>query len=147
MGPTLVGPFFLLAAITSWHLELPLAYKNETKQSSQSHFTVGVKIWYDGNREFSKGGIMAPGLLPGWSGRGVFLFSLFLLLIVLASPTLAAPVGTFLQVEGTVEVLRQGKPPAVPAKIGDGVAEGDLVRTKSQSGAGRSFGGGRHGRL
>jgi hypothetical protein len=33
----------------------------------------------------------------------------------------------------TVEVLRQGKPPAVPAKIRDRVGQGDQVRTKSKS--------------
>ena len=57
----------------------------------------------------------------------------FLLLAYLATPALAAPVGTFVQVEGTVEVLRQGKPPAVSVKVRDGVDKGDLVRTKSQS--------------
>lgn len=65
--------------------------------------------------------------------RVFFLLSLPLLLALLASNALATPVGTFIQVEGTVEVLGQGKPPAVPAKVRDGVAKGDLVRTKSQS--------------
>ena len=54
---------------------------------------------------------------PGWPNRVFFLVSLLLGLIGFASLVLAAPVGTFIQVEGTVEVLRQGKPPAVPAKI------------------------------
>lgn len=58
---------------------------------------------------------------------------MLLFLAFLAAPAPAAPVGTFVQVEGQVEVLRQGKPPAVPAKLRDGVEKGDLVRTKSQS--------------
>ncbi|MGQ9688870.1 MAG: FecR family protein [Desulfobaccales bacterium] len=52
---------------------------------------------------------------------------------LLAVPVLAASVGTFIQVEGTVEVLHQGRPPAIPAKVRDGVSKGDQVRTKSQS--------------
>jgi hypothetical protein len=70
---------------------------------------------------------------PGWPGRVLFLVSLLLGLAGFATLALAAPVGTFIQVEGTVEVLRQGKPPAVPAKIRGGVDQGDQVRTKSQS--------------
>jgi hypothetical protein len=71
--------------------------------------------------------------LPGWPGRSIFLASLLLFWAGFASLVLAAPVGTFIQVEGVVEVLRQGKPPAVPAKIREGVDQGDQVRTKSQS--------------
>ncbi len=52
---------------------------------------------------------------------------------LLAGLALAAPVGTFIQVEGTVEVLHQGRPPAVAVKVQDGVSKGDQVRTKSQS--------------
>jgi hypothetical protein len=94
-------------------------------------------------RKILQGGNTVPGWgktrnggavkLPRRPGRGIFLLSLLLLLAFLASPTLAAPVGNFIQVEGKVEVLRQGKPPAVPAKIRDGVDKGDQVRTKSQS--------------
>ncbi len=65
--------------------------------------------------------------------RVLVLFSLLLLLAGLASPAVGASVGTFIQVEGAVEVLHQGRPPAVPVKIRDGVAKGDQVRTKSQS--------------
>jgi len=61
------------------------------------------------------------------------MLGVLLLLAGLAPPALAAPVGTFIQVEGAVEVLRQGKPPAVPVKVRDGVDKGDLVRTKSQA--------------
>jgi hypothetical protein len=45
----------------------------------------------------------------------------------------AAPVGTFVQVEGAVDLLRGGQAPAVPAKIQGPVEVGDLVRTKSDS--------------
>lgn len=53
------------------------------------------------------------------------------LLFLVTLPAYAVPVGLFVQVEGEVEVLRQGKPPALPAKIKEGVEKGDLVRTKT----------------
>ena len=49
----------------------------------------------------------------------------------LAAP--AAPVGQFLTVEGRVEFLKGGKLPAIPATVGDGVEQGDVIRTKSAS--------------
>jgi hypothetical protein len=64
---------------------------------------------------------------------------MFLIMGWLAGPAPAASVGAFIQVEGTVEVLHQGSPPAVPAKVRDGVNKGDLVRTKSQSRAQMKF--------
>jgi hypothetical protein len=71
-----------------------------------------------------------------WNRRG--LSRLFLMLpavmLVIAlglTPSAWGAVGSFIQVEGPVEVLRQGAPPALPAKIKDGVEKGDLVRTKS----------------
>ena len=70
---------------------------------------------------------------PGRLGRSIFPVTLFFFLFVWVSLAWAAAVGTFIQVEGSVEVLRQGKPPAVAAKIRDGVDQGDQVRTKSQS--------------
>ncbi len=69
---------------------------------------------------------------PGWPGRSIFL-GLIVLFIGWASLVWAAPVGTFIQAEGTVEVLRQAKPPAIPVKVQDRVDQGDQVRTKSQS--------------
>lgn len=45
----------------------------------------------------------------------------------------AAVVGHFLKVEGQVDVLPQGRLPAAPARVRDGVAPGDVIRTKSQS--------------
>jgi len=72
-------------------------------------------------------------ILPGWPGAGIFVVSLLLFVAGWVSLAGAAAVGTFTQVEGTVEVLRQAKPPAVPVKIRDGVDQGDQVRTKSQS--------------
>jgi len=68
----------------------------------------------------------------GQSPGGAILV-LLLSLIFLVTPALAAPVGTFVQVEGQVELLRQGKPPAVPVKVQDGVEQGDLVRTKTSA--------------
>jgi hypothetical protein len=43
----------------------------------------------------------------------------------------AAAVGSLVQAEGNVELLRQGKLPAVPAKVQDQVETGDVIRTKS----------------
>ncbi len=43
----------------------------------------------------------------------------------------AAEVGRFVRVEGEVEILRQGKLPAAPAKPSDEVNPGDVIRTKS----------------
>ncbi len=45
----------------------------------------------------------------------------------------AAPVGTFLQVEGRVDILKGGKLPATAVKVQDAVDVGDVVRTKSMS--------------
>jgi hypothetical protein len=44
----------------------------------------------------------------------------------------AEVVGRFVTVEGPVDLLKQGKMPALPAKVQDGVEPGDVVRTKSQ---------------
>jgi hypothetical protein len=63
--------------------------------------------------------------------------SLSLLLICLAvfgvQAAQAAPVGTFLQVEGRVDLIKEGKLPATVVKVGDSVDVGDVVRTKSMS--------------
>jgi len=45
----------------------------------------------------------------------------------------AVPVGRFVQVEGSVDLMKGGKFPAVPVKVQDGVEQGDAVRTKSLS--------------
>lgn len=73
------------------------------------------------------------GCLPGGRRPALVLVSIFLIMGWLAGPVSAAPVGAFIQVEGTAEVLHQGRPPAVPVKVRDEVNKGDLVRTKSQS--------------
>jgi len=67
--------------------------------------------------------------------RTYLVASLFLAaLVVLGAATVqAAPVGTFLQVEGQVDLLKGGKLPATPVKVQDGVEVGDVVRTKSES--------------
>lgn len=77
------------------------------------------------------------GRAGGFLGRGprpaLILVGVLLAWAMLSGPAAALPVGAFIQVEGTVEVLHQGRPPAVPAKVRDGVSKGDQVRTKSQS--------------
>jgi hypothetical protein len=61
--------------------------------------------------------------------------SLLLICLVMVGPLAvqAAPVGTFIEVEGTVDLLKGGKVPAIPVKVQGPVEVGDLVRTKSQS--------------
>jgi hypothetical protein len=58
-----------------------------------------------------------------------------ILLLVLVIPAVvdAAAVGRFTMVEGQVDLLHQGKLPAVPAKVQDGVEPGDVIRTKSKA--------------
>ena len=51
----------------------------------------------------------------------------------------AAVVGKFTVVEGQVDLLKQGKLPAVPVKLQDGVEPGDVIRTKSQGRAQITF--------
>lgn len=43
----------------------------------------------------------------------------------------AAAVGNLVQAEGEVDILRQGKLPAVPAKVRDPLEPGDVIRTKN----------------
>jgi hypothetical protein len=45
----------------------------------------------------------------------------------------AAVVGKIIQVEGQVDLLKQGKLPTVPAAVGQELEQGDVIRTKSQS--------------
>lgn len=45
----------------------------------------------------------------------------------------AAVVGRFTAVEGQVDILKQGKIPATPARLNDGVEPGDVIRTKSKA--------------
>lgn len=59
---------------------------------------------------------------------------LMVLFALLLPPGLvAAGVGRLVVVEGKVDLLRQGKLPAVPAKVRDEVDSGDVIRTKTQS--------------
>ena len=57
--------------------------------------------------------------------------ALVVLLLFLTNPAQAAVVGRFTAVEGQVDLLKQGKVPALPARVGDGVEPGDVIRTKS----------------
>jgi hypothetical protein len=60
---------------------------------------------------------------------------LTLLVLVMVVPTVvdAAAVGRFTMVEGQVDLLHQGKLPAVPAKVQDALEPGDVIRTKSKA--------------
>lgn len=55
------------------------------------------------------------------------------LILFSLSPALlfAGEVGAFAQVEGRVDILREGTSVAAPVKVGDNVSMGDVVRTKS----------------
>ncbi len=64
----------------------------------------------------------APGLLIGL----VLVFFL-----MMTGSGLAAGIASFRVVTGSVDLLRGGKLPAVPARVGDPLAAGDFVRTKS----------------
>lgn len=69
-------------------------------------------------------------------GKALFMQAILLLalLCVGMTPAMAAEeIASFKVVSGTVEVLRSGKLPATPVKIGDSLSEGDFVRTRSGS--------------
>jgi hypothetical protein len=61
---------------------------------------------------------------------GVY-FLVMLLLGAIPAGLWAAEVGSLVQAEGSVEILRQGRLPAVPGKVRDRVEPGDVIRTKS----------------
>jgi hypothetical protein len=65
----------------------------------------------------------------------VRLIVIMLTVIVLAVPLVAhaSVAGRFTMVKGKVDLLKQGKLPAIPAKVQDGVEPGDIIRTKSKS--------------
>jgi len=65
------------------------------------------------------------------SMRAIFILSAMILFFAVAAQ--AAVVGRFTMVTGQVDLLRQGKLPAVPVKVQDGVEPGDVIRTKSKS--------------
>ncbi len=69
-------------------------------------------------------------------GMALYLFCFFILGYTLFNTTLsnaAEPAGKFTYVEGKVDVLRGGSPPAIAAKVPDNVFPGDIIRTKSNS--------------
>ncbi len=51
------------------------------------------------------------------------------LFLLFAASGVWAAAGVFIRVEGRVDLLRQGRPPAVPARVQEPVAVGDAVRT------------------
>ena len=61
------------------------------------------------------------------------------LVIVLPSLAPAEVVGRLTQVEGRVDILKNGKLPATPVKVGDSVEAGDVLRSKSLSKAQITF--------
>jgi len=73
-----------------------------------------------------------------FKGLSPLIAAVFLILLLPMSVK-AEVVGKFTYIEGTVDVLKGGKLPAVPAKVGDSVSEGDVVRTKSLSKAEITF--------
>jgi hypothetical protein len=74
-----------------------------------------------------------------WFEKGGGMAYKTLVALVLAAFMLAAvteelwamQVGSLIKAEGPVELLRQGKLPALPAKVHDGLEPGDVIRTKS----------------
>jgi hypothetical protein len=71
----------------------------------------------------------------------IFLTAIFISVLILGLPQGAAAeaVGHFTQVEGRVDLLKGGKLPATAVKVGDGVEQGDVLRTKSLSKAQVTF--------
>jgi hypothetical protein len=65
--------------------------------------------------------------------------ALLVWLMVLPAGAQAAAVGRFTVVAGEVDLLRQGKLPALPVKLQDRVEPGDIIRTKSQARAQITF--------
>ena len=61
------------------------------------------------------------------------------LLLICSSVVGAEVVGRLTQLEGRVELLKGGKLPAIPVKMGDTVEPGDVIRTKSKSKAQITF--------
>ena len=64
----------------------------------------------------------------------IFIFLVLAMVWSLALPVCprAEVVGHFSQVEGPVDLLKQGKLPALAPKVQDGLEPGDVVRTKTQ---------------
>ncbi|MBM4293957.1 MAG: FecR domain-containing protein [Deltaproteobacteria bacterium] len=67
------------------------------------------------------------------SKRLLVIVTALALVMVLPLTAQAAPVGKFIMVQGHVDILKQGKLPAAPVKLNDGVEPGDVIRTKSKS--------------
>ncbi len=62
----------------------------------------------------------------------IHVLSLLLVTLFLAGPVYGAQeVGKVAEVTGGVDILKQGRLPAVPAKVGDAILQGDVIRTKS----------------
>ncbi len=75
------------------------------------------------------------------TARAFLTSMIFILALALALPpgAAAAVVGRLTQVEGRVDLLKDGKLPATPAKVEDSLQMGDVIRTKSLSRAQLTF--------
>lgn len=63
----------------------------------------------------------------------------FAVLVLLPAFAFAQVAGKLTKVEGSVDILKSGAAAAVPAKMGDGLSIGDILRTKSNSSAEITF--------
>ncbi len=54
-----------------------------------------------------------------------------LLGLLMVAPSTAQEVGQVAEVIGGVDILKGGKLPATPVKVGDSISQGDIIRTKS----------------
>lgn len=67
-----------------------------------------------------------------------FLFNL-LLCVILISPVFAEEIGKITDIQGNVDILREGKLPAIESKINQPVYLKDIIRTKTNSKAEITF--------
>jgi hypothetical protein len=92
---------------------------------------LGLPIYFSGGARMGRHG----GAYTG-SYRSIFVLAVLWMLLsftLLAGVSIAKEVGKVTRVEGVVEVLRGGKPPAQPLKRGDVINLGDVIRTKSEA--------------
>jgi len=68
-----------------------------------------------------------------------YMLMVFVLILSCVTYAGAADVGRFTQVEGRVDLLKEGNLPAVAVKVGDTVGPKDVIRTKSMSRAQITF--------
>jgi len=69
----------------------------------------------------------------------IFSIFIFFILISLISPSFAQEVGKLTALQGRVDIMHEGKPPAVEAKLNQPVYLKDIIRTKTDSKAEVTF--------